>query len=57
MLDKPSPLYAAQSIIGLERLPADAEAQINALYAEADEMEKEMFADIYEGLFDRLDEQ
>lgn len=48
---KKTPLEQAQAIVGMDPLPDDAEAQIEALEAEADENEKPLFEMIYEGLF------
>lgn len=48
-----SPVDKAQEILDTFPLPADAEAQINALYEQANEAEKAEFVWIYEGL-DRL---
>lgn len=45
---------AAQAILAMNPLPADAEAQIDALYAQATPDEKPRFDEIYEGLFVRL---
>lgn len=45
-----SPVDKAQEILNMSPLPADAEAQINALYEQANEAEKIEFAWIYEGL-------
>ena len=41
---------AAQALLALDPLPDDIEARIDALYAQASEEEKPMFAWIYEAL-------
>lgn len=51
MIVDDTPLSKAQDILGMDPLPNDAEAQLDALYVKADEIEKSMFAMIYEGLF------
>ncbi len=50
-MDNLSPLAEAQAILGLDPLPADAEAQLDALYVKADENEKPLIASLYEALF------
>ena len=46
-----SALEKAAKILGMEPLPEDAEAQIDALYEIADDDDKPLFAWIAEGLF------
>ena len=51
-----TPLQQAQLIVGLDQLPPDAEQQIEALEAQAEEQgtgEAFLFPDIYEALYIR----
>jgi hypothetical protein len=40
----------AQELLALDPLPADCEEQLNALYEQADEIEKTMFGDLFEAM-------
>ena len=57
MLDKPTTLALAVALTEQDPLPKDVEKQLDALYVKANEIEKALFADLYEGLFLQLDEQ